>query len=77
MAESRPLVSKASGVAEASWSICHARRTLLNQGGMHQFSIQNMYRIRIVFGPAIAVRANPGKAQDSEEIARLRQCVLQ
>lgn len=32
MAESRPLVSKASGIAEASWGICLARRTLLNQG---------------------------------------------
>jgi hypothetical protein len=26
-----PLASKASGIAEASWSISHARRTLLNQ----------------------------------------------
>jgi hypothetical protein len=28
---------------------------------MHQFSIQNMYRIQIVCGPALAVRAYPEK----------------
>ena len=71
MAESHSsLVSKASGIAEASRGICHANAHCPTRGDMHQFSIQNMYGIRIVSGPVVAIRAYPGKTQDSEEIGR-------
>jgi hypothetical protein len=54
-------MGKVSDSAESSRGICHARRTLQNQGSYASVSIQNMYQVRMVLVPAVAMRAYPEK----------------